>query len=101
MASGVPSLPLTPVPPVVRMAWIWGSAIQGATVARIWWMLSGTICWAWMWCPTLVARVWRRAADLSVAGVRVSEAVRSARLRGMNLRGGFGIGLGYDRGFGF
>ena len=42
IASGVPSLPVTPVPPVVSMTSGLGSAIHGDTAALILYISSGT-----------------------------------------------------------
>ena len=77
-ASGVTSRPVKPVPPVVMITSIPGSAIQARTRA---WMLSlssGTISRPATRCPAAVTRSERVIPDLSSAGVRVSETVSTA-----------------------
>ena len=86
IASGVPSLPVTPVPPVVSMTSGLGSAIHGDTAALILYISSGT--------TTFRVRCDSRNAichtgffpDLSSASVRVSEIVSTAISKGMKPR---------------
>jgi hypothetical protein len=82
IASGVTSRPVKPVPPVVMTTSIPGAAIQAPTAPRIASTSSGTILRSPSRWPALVRRSTRVSPERSSAGVRVSETVRTAMLRG-------------------
>src|SRR5690606_9182541 len=83
-ASGVPSRPVTPVPPVVITTSTPGSAIHADTTARIAYTSSLTMRFSASRWPLAVTRSTRSAPDLSVASVRVSETVSTAIDSGRN-----------------
>src|SRR5580700_6875564 len=83
-ASGVTSRPVKPVPPVVMITSITGSAIQPLMRARIASMSSATIERSATTWPAPRMRCTRSAPDLSSLIERVSETVSTAILSGMN-----------------
>src|SRR4051794_1083662 len=83
-ASGVTSRPENPVPPVVTIASIEGSATQRITVARIAWMSSLTTARSAQRCPSVSISDLSRAPAVSVSSVRVSETASTAIDSGVN-----------------
>ena len=73
IASGVTSRPVKPVPPVVMMTSMAGSATQALTCSRIRSMSSVTILRPATMCPARSIRSARTAPDLSSARSRVSD----------------------------
>jgi len=81
-ASGVTSRPVTPVPPVLTMASITGSAIQWRRPDAGWRDHPARYAGQQSGDRPRRPRLARVSPDLSVSGVRVSDTVRIPRLRG-------------------
>ena len=77
-ASGVTSRGAKPVPPVEMIRSTSGSATQAFTCAWMASTLSVTIALPASSCPAACSRSARKAPDLSVSSVRVSETVSTA-----------------------
>ena len=85
IASGVTSRPVKPVPPVVMMTSMPGSAIHRLMTRRMASTSSVVISRAASLWPAAVSRSASVVPDLSSASERVSETVSTAMLSGMNV----------------
>jgi len=83
-ASGVPSRPVIPVPPVLIMVLTFGSRIQRDITSRISYLSSRTMAFSKRLWPVVSSRSQISFPDTSSASPRVSEMVSTAMLSGMN-----------------